>query len=202
MVKLHVGCGKRYLPGWTHVDVLPFDHIDHQATIDNLFMFEEGSVDEIYACHVLEHVGRREVLKVLAEFSRVLRVGGVLRLAVPDFESLVEHYVANKQSLSHLMGFLVGGQTDQYDHHCMEFDLFFLTELLRCSGFDSVERYDWKAFFPPGFDDFSASYLPHMDFENGRLMSLNVTATKRTAPLSEALPAEIILATASNRARA
>ena len=46
------------------------------------------------------------------------------------------------------------------------------------AGFSNVERYDWRDFLPPGYDDYSRSYLPHMDFDHGRLMSLNVVAVK------------------------
>ena len=41
-----------------------------------------------------------------------------------------------------------------------------------------MQRYDWRDFLPDGFDDYSRCYLPHMDFEHGQLMVLNVTAEK------------------------
>ena len=28
MKKLHLGCGKVYIPGFIHVDLMDFDHID------------------------------------------------------------------------------------------------------------------------------------------------------------------------------
>ena len=59
-----------------------------------------------------------------------------------------------------------------------EFDFPYLKEQLEEAGFADVGRYDWREFLPDGYDDYSRSYLPHMDFENGRLMSLNVKARK------------------------
>jgi len=63
-------------------------------------------------------------------------------------------------------------------YHYTTFDFGYLKELLEKSGFQSIKRYDWKEFLPDDYDDYSRSYFPHMDFENGRLMSLNVIARK------------------------
>lgn len=194
-LKLHVGCGKRYLPGWKHVDVLDFDHIDYKTTLDDLHMIEDGSVEEIYACHVLEHIDRRKVISTVQELNRVLRVGGKLRLAVPDFEAVVGYYNENPGSISQLLGLLVGGQTTEYDHHTFVFDKKILTEVLEYCGFENVERYDWQKFLPEGFDDYSRCYLPHMDFENGRCMSLNIVAVKRTTELSSSMSKSLSQAT-------
>ena len=58
------------------------------------------------------------------------------------------------------------------------YDFARLEKLLKAAGFVKVERYDWRDFLPADYDDYSRSYLPHMDFDNGRLMSLNITAKK------------------------
>ena len=101
-----------------------------------------------------------------------------MRLAVPDFEAVVEEYIANR-NLDKLQGFLHGGSKyDAYDFHYQTYDFKRLSELLKGVGFSEVERYDWRDFLPPDYDDYSRSYLPHMDFEHGRLMSLNVVAIK------------------------
>jgi len=49
---------------------------------------------------------------------------------------------------------------------------------LETIGFKNVKRYDWHETEHSHIDDFSQCYLPHMDKENGKLMSLNVEATK------------------------
>ena len=49
MVKLHLGCGKRFIPGYVHVDLARFDHIDFHASADNLSMIDsvfKKNVDE------------------------------------------------------------------------------------------------------------------------------------------------------------
>lgn len=107
----------------------------------------------------------------------MLKVGEILRIAVPDFESIVEEYHDTK-NLDTVMGLLYGGQDYEFNHHRQTYDFKRLSDLLKLAGFSEVERYDWKKFLPEGYDDYSRSYLPHMDFEHGRLMSLNVVAKK------------------------
>lgn len=174
-VKLHLGCGVKHLPGWVHVDALAYPHVDHVGPVESLPFAEDGSVDLIYACHVLEHFGRNEVAGVLAEWRRVLKPGGALRLAVPDFAACAELYVAGKlTSLNDIMGLLMGGQRDQYDYHKVLFDEASLTAALTASGFASVRRWDWRETEHTDMDDYSQAYLPHMDKFAGRLVSLNL----------------------------
>lgn len=176
-MKLHIGCGKKYLAGYKHLDVIDFDHVDYVCDTRKLTMIEDESVSEIYACHILEHVERNEVVTVLREWSRVLRKGGVLRVAVPDFESVVAEYQAGVD-LSAFQGLLYGGQTYDYNYHHVAFDFKVLEAYFKEAGFTGLEHYDWRDFLPKDYDDYSRAYLPHMDFDNGRSMSLNVIARK------------------------
>jgi predicted SAM-dependent methyltransferase len=179
MTKLHLGCGKRYLEGFYHIDALDFPHVDHRGPVDDLSFIPDGTAELVYACHVLEHFGRNEVQRVLREWQRVLRPGGILRLGVPDFAACAELYCAGKlSSLRLICGPMVGGQRDQYDYHKMIFDEPLLTELLLEAGFRETRRWDWRKVEHGHVDDYSQSYLPHMDKENGRLISLNLEAVK------------------------
>ena len=72
-IKLHLGCGKRYIPGFCHIDIRKFPHIDYVASIDKLDMFEDDSVDLVYASHLLEHFQRDKIEEVLREWYRVLK---------------------------------------------------------------------------------------------------------------------------------
>jgi hypothetical protein len=46
------------------------------------------------------------------------------------------------------------------------------------AGFSEVRRWDWRNTEHSEVDDYSQAHLPHMDKENGRLMSLNLEAIK------------------------
>lgn len=175
--RLHIGCGKRYIPGFIHVDIRKLPHVDYVASADKLDMFEDNSVDLIYACHVLEHLKRDEIWEVLKEWHRVLKPGGILRVPVPDFEKLVEVYLKTKD-LKLILGPLVGRQDYPENTHYLVFDYTYLSEVLTRAGFKNVRRYDWRQTIHKDYDDYSQAYIPHMDKEHGTLISLNVEAEK------------------------
>lgn len=176
-MKLHLGCGKRFIPGYVHIDAIDYPHVDHAASIDNLSFIADDSVDVIYTCHVLEHFKRRDTVRVLREWHRVLRAGGVLRTSVPDFARLAEVY-QRFQDLDQVIGPLFGRQDYLYNIHYNVFDRATLERSLTEAGFVDVRPYDWRTTDHAAVDDYSQAYIPHMDKENGVLISLNLEATK------------------------
>ena len=178
-MKLHLGCWHRYLEGYVNIDIKG-NSADIHADLRSL-PFEDCSVDEIYASHVLEHFGRHEFLAVLREWNRVLKPGGGIYIAVPDIDSAIAYYLKHGD-LKPLYGQFWGGQRDEYDHHKFGFTDKTLTEYLQQTGFENAERYNTFEYLPEGFDDFSKSYLPHMDF-SGHLLSLNMRAVKSISPI-------------------
>lgn len=92
MIKLHLGCGKRILDGYVHIDVSNYEHIDYNHSIGDLSMFSDNTVETIYSSHALEYFDRNEVVSVLTEWGRVLTKSGMLFLAVRDFVSLMRIY--------------------------------------------------------------------------------------------------------------
>lgn len=176
-MKLHLGCGKRHIPGFMHIDAIDYPHVDHVSTIDNLSFIAENSVDLIYNCHVLEHFKRRDVPKVLSEWYRVLKPGGTLRTSVPDFDSLCSLYQKNKR-IEEVIGPLFGRQDYLYNIHYNVFDCMSLTKALENAGFESIHRYNWRDTEHAHIDDYSQAYFPHMDKESGMLLSLNIECKK------------------------
>ena len=77
-----------------------------------------------------------------------------------------------------LNGLIAGGQRDSHDFHKMIFDEPFLTHELLGLGFHNVHRWDWRATEHADVDDYSQSYLPHLDKQNGTLVSLNLEAVR------------------------
>lgn len=176
-MKLHLGCGKRYIPGYVHIDAIDYPHIDHVSSIDNLSFIQTSTVEVIYTCHVLEHFKRREIPRVLEEWHRVLMPGGTLRISVPDFDALTRVYSATGD-LGLVIGPLFGRQDYLYNIHYNVFDERSLRDALLTTGFTSVQRYDWRFTEHAEIDDFSQAYIPHMDKEAGTLISLNMECTK------------------------
>jgi len=181
-MKLHLGCGKRYLKGFTHVDIAEFEHIDHQLPIDDLSIFGSDEADEIYASHVLEYFDRKDVISVLNEWKRVLRPGGILRLAVPNFPKLVDVYQTSKD-LSSILGPLYGKWdigNQEFIYHKTVYDENSLNKVLEQVGFKNIKSWDWQEFFKEqkDFDDHSQAYYPHMQKDSGIHVSLNLQCEK------------------------
>lgn len=174
--KLHLGCGKNYIPGWTNVDLFSSVKADVYADITAL-PFERGTFDLIYASHVLEHVQRHTVIATLSHWRDLLKDGGVLRLAVPNFSAVVARY-RETGNLQELIGLLYGGQNHPKNNHFIIFDFSTIQLNLLMAGFERIRAWDWKETDHAQFDDYSQCYLPHMDKEHGLLMSLNIEATK------------------------
>lgn len=64
----------------------------------NRLPFGDSTVDGLYASHFLEHLSRWGAETFLAECRRVLRPGGVLRIVVPDLQSIAEEYIQTKSN--------------------------------------------------------------------------------------------------------
>jgi len=77
-----------------------------------------------------------------------------------------------------VVGPVCGRQDHQYNVHYNIFDFSAIKELLESVGFQNIALYDWQTTEHADIDDFSQAYIPHMDKENGRLISLNVEAIK------------------------
>jgi len=82
---LDLGCAnKKITEDATGVDVYPFSNVDVVARADDLWWLKDGEVDTVLSSHLLEHFV--DTKKVLAEWSRVLKSGGILAFVVPNGE--------------------------------------------------------------------------------------------------------------------
>lgn len=183
-VKVHLGCGKRQMPGYLHIDLADFPHIDHNHDVRTLPMLADDSVHLIYASHVLEYFDRVEVADVMTEWARVLAPGGTLRLAVPDFSALSDVYQKHGD-LDLVIGPIFGRWeipgADVTVFHKTTYDFASLKRVLEDSGFRDVRTWEWRDVFVgelADYDDYSQAYVPHMDKEQGTLISLNVEASQ------------------------
>jgi predicted SAM-dependent methyltransferase len=180
-MKLHVGCGNVILPGWVNVDIDNIPGVDIQDDVRTLKKINNNSCDIIYASHVLEHFGRNEFESILKLWNTKLKLKGILRLAVPDFEKSINWYNKTKR-IEDILGQLSGGQKSEFDYHKMVYDKFFLSMILEICGFGEIKEWDWRQTEHSDFDDYSQSYMPHMEKDTGMLMSLNLEAIKLKEP--------------------
>ncbi len=142
-LRLHVG-GEIARAGWKILNIQPGTHVDFVGSCTDLSRFASGSVDAIYASHVLEHLGYLDELpQALKEFRRVLRQDGRLQVSVPDLEALCRLFLDPRLDMSmrfHVMRIMFGGQSNPYDFHKAGLTQEFLTDYLAVAGFRSIER--------------------------------------------------------------
>jgi len=92
---LNIGCGTDYKEGWINVDNNSDNNIkklDLNWDLRNAIPFNDNSVDFIFHEHFMEHLTPSEALKSIGDFERVLKPGGVMRVAMPDLEDIFDLY--------------------------------------------------------------------------------------------------------------
>ena len=132
-VRLNLGAGDAPIPGFTDVDRKNGSEVFPLA-------YEDNSVDEIVACHILEHFSHRNIAAVLAHWVAKLKPGGRIRIAVPDFAVLAQQYLDNEAV--NVQGHVLGGHVDENDRHGAIFDRESLTELMSTCGLERIGRWD------------------------------------------------------------
>jgi predicted SAM-dependent methyltransferase len=174
-MKLNLGCGTQIIDDWLNVDYalgarltkIPFFKLlnkqlklfnidwDNRVYIHNLtkkFPFKNESIDIIYCSHTLEHFTRETGLRFLQECHRVLKVGGIVRIVVPDLQCIVTNFnnkvfpadqfleklsVLNWEYKSKLKNFLA--PYIQYPHKCM-YDTPTLLSIIGNVGFNAQSK--------------------------------------------------------------
>lgn len=91
--RLHVGCGKNCFDNWINADIHPKS--DLIVFLQKRLPFSQNSLDRIYSEHVIEHVPYPVGVFFFREAYRTLTPGGVLRVAMPDLDDLVDGYRTN-----------------------------------------------------------------------------------------------------------
>ena len=124
-VRLNIGSGNAKIPGFIPID----RKLGHEAYP---LAYPDNSVDEIRASHVLEHFSFGDAMKALHDWVRVLKPGGLIKIAVPDFDKCV-----NSDDPERVF-FLMGGQQDEDDFHRSAFDRQRLESYMAAAGLDYI----------------------------------------------------------------
>ena len=93
-LKLHLACGHDYDEDYINIDLYaPKDaKCDVRFDVQKL-PYDDNSIDEIKAFHIIEHFHFFEIQEVLKEWHRVLKPGGKLYLETPDFLETCRSFV-------------------------------------------------------------------------------------------------------------
>lgn len=102
-------------------------------------------------------------------------------MAVPNFEAYAKLYTNGKITLDKCLGPFYGKwkmTNEETIYHKTTYDYSSLEKVLKDSGFNNIKLWDWSKTEHSSYDDYSQSYIPHMDKEQGTLMSLNIQCNK------------------------
>lgn len=179
-IKLYIGTGVQGMrpPDYTTVDIDADRNPDIVADARSMPMITSASVEELHASHVLEHFAWPDALEPLAEWWRVLKVGGTLKIAVPDM-ALLGALLARGENVWTVMNSIYGAHWltpggPQGHHFGWTYPM--LTEVLHVLGFGQFQH--WSSELPEAANGWLYS-------GNGEkvALSLNVQATKLREPL-------------------
>ncbi len=141
-IRLNLGCGEDRLEGYINVDAY-VETADLRMDIFNLD-FEDETVDEVFSSHMLEHLAKYEVPRALAEWRRVLKPGGCLRLSVPDLEWVLKEWLATPEEhrWAWRLDTIFGLQTHEGEYHKTGFTAARMEQVLTEAGFARA-RVSW-----------------------------------------------------------
>jgi SAM-dependent methyltransferase len=110
---LNLGCGYHFHPDWTNIDFTSTGPDVIAYNLVNGIPFPDSSFEVVYHSNVLEHFKQQEAESFIAECYRVLKPGGVIRIAVPDLQNIVREY-------SIIMGKLEKDPGNEYLKSCYD----------------------------------------------------------------------------------
>lgn len=207
-IKLHLGCGEKYLPGYVNVDYPATEHSVMRVKADEYreirtLSYPENSVAEIRSHHLFEHFSRAEALAILMRWRRWLVPGGKLVIETPDFLSCAAAYASamTQKRRMELGRHMMGSQEAPWAIHYDFWDAPKFKYVLRGCGFERVSART--------FQNAVAQRLPGVPFMNlaGNLLSSSfyekrgghklpnivATAQKSEEPIDEeAVGAEVL----------
>jgi predicted SAM-dependent methyltransferase len=132
---LNLGCGKHFHPVWTNVDFSAAGPGVLKHDLRKPLPFPDGSCAVVYHSHLLEHFSRPLAPRFLKECHRLLEPGGILRVVVPDLETIARLY------LKALEGALSGDAEAAHRHEWMTLEL--LDQMVRDQSGGEMLKY-WK----------------------------------------------------------
>jgi len=91
-MKLNLGCGDDIRDGYINIDALPNLGVDMVFDITQKLPFKTNSCDEIIAQDILEHLTREQLQFTLSEISRVLIIGGIVKIRIPNVDAIIEKF--------------------------------------------------------------------------------------------------------------
>lgn len=134
-------------------------YIQHDLTVFP-YPFIDSLADKIYFYDTIEHIPFFEIDKVLVEFKRILKNGGILELTTPDLDWICERIYKKDWSIStdpgwltkheegdlNAISYLFGGFMDNVEYkipgmgHVCSYNFNLLKKILEKHDFSDIQR--------------------------------------------------------------
>ena len=93
MMRANLGCGSQICQDWINIDLVRTGPGVVAHDLSTGIPLPDASCEVVYHSHVLEHFRRPDAQFFMRECFRVLKPGGILRVAVPDLEQICRQYL-------------------------------------------------------------------------------------------------------------
>lgn len=133
-MKLDVGAGGVKEEGWTTLD--RFTPADIEADMWAIPL-DDGSVDEVWCSHALEHIAPEQVVPALREMCRVLVKGGKATITVPNFDFVAAVWLHGGDRMW-AQQLIFGSQKHEGEVHRTAFNLSLFRGDIEAAGFTVV----------------------------------------------------------------
>jgi SAM-dependent methyltransferase len=140
---LEIGGGPKpqahLIPGFEEAEIIYLDVYPEAENLDIIadatfpLPFANGSLDGVFASHILEHITYWREQSTIQEWARVLKEGGSLHILVPSWEWVAREVLSEKPSRG-LKPLAFAGQTTPWDVHLNMFTLRQLRALMDRAG--------------------------------------------------------------------
>lgn len=139
-MKLNLGCGKDKKIGYVNIDIQEGLEPDVIDNVQYLKKIDDGTVDEIYASHILEHFPHWQTRAILGTWRDKLKDGGKLVIRVPDIEIICKNILTAGTTNQIYNGIkdIYGGQDHSFNYHCMGFTYNLLFYILKACNFKEI----------------------------------------------------------------
>ena len=133
-VHLHLGCGEQRKPNCINIDWRKTIATDFVQDITALPL-PEASVDSIESYHVIEHLGKNDAERMLANWYRTLKPNGKVVIECPNFDETVKEYLAgNQERIYNVYGY----RRFPGDAHQFGYNFERLRQALAAAGFSNI----------------------------------------------------------------
>ena len=165
LMKLHLGCGQRYLESYVNVDFPSSEHSVQEKSVADLhadllgLQYPLGSIEEVRLHHVFEHFTRPVACALLVSWHSWLKPDGVVYIEVPDFQKtarVILNPIASLKKQAVAERHLFGSHEAHWAVHCEGYSSKILSAMLESFGYkvSKVRRNSWRGTY--NFEIFAA----------------------------------------------